>query len=132
MLMLNHLKSAHGVGENKGKQFMLVKINSVPSNLEELQHFASFPNIVYIFTLKKLLQFRFMKYLLLKLKSRVKSVSRMTEINRAMVMLVLRKIMFPYSTEEIFIKIHLAESSLITAGIIYRHQSQPISFKKDF
>ena len=132
MLMLNHLKSAHGAGENKGKQFMLVKINSVPSNLEELQHFASFPNIGYIFTLKKFLQFRFMKYLLLKLKSRVKSVSRMTEINRAMVLLVLRKIMFPYSTEEIFIKIHLVESSLITAGIIYRHQSQPISFKKDF
>ena len=132
MLMLNHLKSAHGVGENKGKQFMLVKINSVPSNLEELQHFASFPNIVYIFTLKKLLQFRFIKYFILKLKSRVKSVSRMTEINRAMVLLVLRKIMFPYSTEEIFIKIHLAESSLITAGMIYRHQSQPISFKKDF
>ena len=111
---------------------MLVKINSVPANLEELQHFASFPNIVYIFTLKKLLQFRFIKYLLLKLRSRIKSVSRVTEINRAMVLPVLRRIMFPYSIEEIVLKIHMAESSLITDGIIYRHQSQPIIFKKKF
>ena len=110
---------------------MLVKINSVPTNLEELQHFARFPNIVYIFTLKKLLQFRFIKYLLLKLRSRIKSVSRVTEINRAMVLPVLRKIMFPYSIEEIVLKIHLAESSLITDGIIYRQQSQPIIFKKN-
>ena len=116
--------------QNKDKQFMLVKINSVPTNLEELQHFASFPNIVYIFTLKKLLQFRFIKYLLLKLRSRVKSVSRVTEINRTMVLPVLRKIMFHYRIEEIFLKIYWAGSSLITPGIIYRHQSQPIIFKK--
>ena len=72
--MYNHVKSAHGPCVKKGEHFMLVKINSVPSKLEELHHFASFPNIVCIFTLKKFLQFRFRKCLLLKLRSRVKSV----------------------------------------------------------
>ena len=73
---------------------MLVKINSVPSKLEELHHFASSPNIVCIFTLKKFLQFRFRKCLLFKLRSKVESIFRVTEINRAMVLLVLRQITF--------------------------------------
>ena len=93
--MCNHLKSAHGPCVKKGEHFMLVKINSVPSKLEELHHFASFPNIVCMFTLKKLLQFRFRKCLLLKLISRDKSIFRVTEINRVMVLLVLCQIMFP-------------------------------------
>ena len=71
--MYSHLKSAQGAFAKRGEHFMLVKINSVPSKLEELHHFASFPNIVCIFTLKKFLQFRFRKCLLLKLRSRVKS-----------------------------------------------------------
>ena len=93
--MYSHLKSAQGAFAKRGEHFMLVKINSVPSKLEELHHFASFPNIVCMFTLKKFLQFRFRKCLLLKLISRVKSIFRVTEINRVMVLLVLCQIMFP-------------------------------------
>ena len=92
--MYNHLKSAKGACVKKGERFMLVKINSVPSKLEELYHVASFPNIVCIFTLKKLLQFRSRKCLLLKLRSRVKSIFRVTEISKVMVLLVLCQIMF--------------------------------------
>ena len=87
--MFNHLKSVHGACVKKGKQFMLVKINRVPSKLEQLQH------LVCIYTFKKFLQFRFRKYLPLKLRARVKSIYRVTEINRAMVLPVLRQIMFP-------------------------------------
>ena len=68
---------------------MLVKINRVPSELEQLQH------LVCIYTFKKFLQFRFRKYLPLKLRARVKSIYRVTEINRAMVLPVLSQIMFP-------------------------------------
>ena len=93
--MYSHLKSAQGACVKKCEHFMLVKINSVSSKLEELYHFASFPNIVCMFTLKKLLQFRFRKCLLLKLISRDKSIFRVTEINRVMVLLVLCQIMFP-------------------------------------
>ena len=127
--MFNHLKPAHGACVKKAKQFMLVKINSVPSKLEELLHFASFPNIVCTFTLKTFLQFKFSKCWIPKLRSRVKSISRVTEINRAMEMPVLHEIMFPCSIEEIFLEIHLAKSSLITAGIIYRHPNHPIIFR---
>ena len=59
--MFNHLKPAPGACVKKAKQFMLVKINNVPSRLEELQHFASFPNIVCTFTLKTFPQFKFSK-----------------------------------------------------------------------
>ena len=93
--MFNHLKPAHGACVKKAKQFMLVKSNSVPLKLEELQHFASFPNIVCTFPLKTFLQFKLSKCLILKLRSRVKSISTATEINRAMEVPVLHQIMFP-------------------------------------
>ena len=93
--MFNYLKSAHGACVKEAAHFMLVKINNVPLKLEELLHFASFPNIVCIFILKKFLQFIFRKSSLLKSRSRVKSISRVTEINRAMMSLVLRESVSP-------------------------------------